>query len=135
MTNNTAQGTAQLTAGAYDIPATHDGSTEFTFELRFSETQGKRFSNETLRGHAFAVADGEDSEARRLEKFKNVRWEITVRPDSSGAVNIVLPAITDYTAGAPFAPMTAGPCPTAWRSPCRGRTDDRPSVRKVTTNP
>ena len=98
VTNNTAQGTAQLTAGAYDIPATHDGSTGFTFELRFSESPRKRFSHETLRDHAFTVTDGEVSGARRLEKFKNVRWEITVRPDSSGAVTIVLPATTDCTA-------------------------------------
>ena len=30
--------------------------------------------------------------ARRLEPGKNVRWEITVRPDSNNAVTIVLPA-------------------------------------------
>ena len=63
-----------------------------------SETPRKRFSHETLRDHAFTVTDGEISEARRLEKFKNVRWEITVRPDSSGTVTIVLPATTDCTA-------------------------------------
>ena len=36
--------------------------------------------------------------ARRLEKGKNLRWEITVSPDSNGAVTIVLPAPTDCEA-------------------------------------
>ena len=36
--------------------------------------------------------------ARRLEKGKNVRWEISVRPDGDGPVTIVLPATTDCTA-------------------------------------
>ena len=35
---------------------------------------------------------GEVLRARRLEPGKNVRWEITVSPDSNGAVTIVLPA-------------------------------------------
>ena len=33
--------------------------------------------------------------ARRLERGKNVRWEITVRPDGDGTVTIVLPATED----------------------------------------
>ena len=36
--------------------------------------------------------------ARRLEKGKNVRWEIHVTPDGDGPVTIVLPATTDCTA-------------------------------------
>ena len=34
----------------------------------------------------------------RLEKGKNVRWEISVTPDGDGAVTIVLPATTDCEA-------------------------------------
>ena len=33
--------------------------------------------------------------ARRLEKGKNVRREITVQPNGDGTVTIVLPATTD----------------------------------------
>ena len=33
-----------------------------------------------------------------MEKGKNLRWEITVSPDSNGAVTIVLPATTNCDA-------------------------------------
>ena len=36
--------------------------------------------------------------ARRLEKGKNLGWEIHVRPDGNGPVIIVLPVTTDCTA-------------------------------------
>ena len=36
--------------------------------------------------------------ARRLERPKNTRWEIEIRPTSSGDVTIVLPITTDCTA-------------------------------------
>ena len=57
------------------------GATIFTFELRFSEAPRKGFSYKTLRDNAFTVTGGEVVKARRLEKGKNVRWEISVRPD------------------------------------------------------
>ena len=87
-----------LTASAHDVPAAHDGSTTFTFEVRFSENPRKGFSYKTMRDHAFTVAGGEVTKARRLEKGKNVRWEISVTPDGNGPVTIVLPATTDCTA-------------------------------------
>ena len=98
VTNNTAQGTAPLTAGAYDVPATHDGSTGFTFELRFSETPRKKFSYKIMRDHAFTVTGGQVTGARRLVPRSNVGWEIHVQPDGDGTVTIVLPATTDCTA-------------------------------------
>ena len=98
MTNNTAKETAQLTAGAYDVPATHDGSTGFTFELRFSETPRKGFSYKVMRDHAFTVTGGQVTGARRLDPPSNVGWEIHVQPDGDGTVTIVLPATTDCTA-------------------------------------
>ena len=87
VTNDT-QAAAQFTASAHDVPAAHDGSTTFTFELRFSETPRKGFSYKTLRDHAFTVTSGEVTKARRLEKGKNVRWEIHVTTDCAapGAV-------------------------------------------------
>ena len=83
-----------LTAQFLDTPASHDGQSEFTFELRFSEAPKKGFSYKTLRDHALTVAGGEVIRARRLEKDKNARWEIHVRPDSNAAATIVLPATT-----------------------------------------
>ena len=46
-------------------------------------------------GKVIKVRGGEVVKARRLEKGKNVRWEITVQPDGDGTVTIVLPATTD----------------------------------------
>ena len=82
-----------LTATAHHAPASHDGSNSFTFELRFSENM-ESFSYSTLQEHAFAVTGGSVSKARRLEAGKNVRWEITVTPDSNADVTIVLPTTT-----------------------------------------
>ena len=88
--------TQPLTATIHNAPDSHDGQSKFTFELRFSEEFG--LSYKTLRDHAFTVTGGEVVKARRLEKGKNVRWEITVQPDSGGTVTIVLPATTDCDA-------------------------------------
>ncbi len=92
--------TVLLTAGAHDVPGSHDGSTTFTFELRFSEQIPVSYI--TLRDHAFTVTGGDVVNARRLEQGssdrKNVRWEISVTPDGNGAVTIVLPPTTDCEA-------------------------------------
>ena len=97
VTNDT-QAAVPLTASAHDVPAAHDGGTTFTFELRFSETPADGFSYKTLRDHAFTVTGGEVVKARRLEKGKNVRWEISVSPDGDGPATIVLPVTTDCDA-------------------------------------
>ena len=92
----TAAVTQPLTATIHDAPDSHDGQSKFTFELRFSEEFV--LSYKTLRDHAFTVTGGEVVKARWLEKGKNVRWEISVRPDSSADVTIALPATTDCDA-------------------------------------
>ena len=97
VTNHTPAA-VQLTASTHDVPAAHDGRTTFTFELRFSETPRKGFSYKTMRDHAFTVTGGDVVKARRLEKGKNVRWEISIRPDGNGTVTIVLPMTTDCEA-------------------------------------
>lgn len=84
-----------LTASFLDAPASHDGQTHFTFELRFSEAPVDDFSYLTLRDYAFTVTGGEVIEARRLERPANIKWEIKVQPDGDGAVTIVLPATSD----------------------------------------
>ena len=89
--------TTLLTAAIHDAPESHDGSAAFTFELRFSEDLDG-FSYRTLRDHAFTVTGGDVVSARRLERGKNVKWEIKVEPSTSAAVTVVLPATTDCTA-------------------------------------
>ena len=82
-----------LTAGFEGAPSTHDGQTAFTFELRFSEEFD--LSYVTLRDHSFTVTGGTVARARRLEPPGNVRWEITISPESNADVTVVLPATTD----------------------------------------
>ena len=87
-----------LTASAQNVPSSHDGSATFTFELRFSEEPKTDFSYKTLRDHAFTVTGGTVVGARRLDRPGNIRWEISVSPDSNGDVTVVLPATTDCEA-------------------------------------
>ena len=70
----------------------------FTFELRFSEAPADSFSYTRVRDHAFTVAEGSVSNVRRLEPGKNVKWEITVTPDSDADVTIAVNATTDCSA-------------------------------------
>ena len=100
VTNDTASApddtaSAPLTASAHDAPSAHNGQDAFTFEFRFSEDPKPDFSYTTVRDHAFTVTGGSVTYVRRLEPGKNVRWEITVTPDSSAAVAIALNATTD----------------------------------------
>ena len=106
-----------LTATTRGVPSSHDGSAAFTFELRFREEPEPDFSYTTWRDPAFTVTGDQVTQARRLERPSNIQWEITVRPDSSGAVTVVLPVTGDCEAdGAPSARRTAGGSPTGWRS-------------------
>ena len=89
---------APLTATVHDEPASHDGQSVFTFELRFSESPKDDFSYKTLRDHAFLVTGGEVTKARRLTKGSNIGWEITVTPNSDANVSVVLPVTTDCNA-------------------------------------
>ena len=88
-----------LTATVHDVPSSHNGQDAFIFELRFSEDPKPDFSYTTVRDHAFTVTGGSVTYVRRLEPGKNIRWEITVTPDSSAAVAIALNATTDCEAG------------------------------------
>ena len=77
-------------------PATHDGSSEFTFEIEFSEEFG--LSYVTLKNHAFNVTGGSVERAQRTDKPSNIPWRITVKPQGTGDVTIELPATTDCDA-------------------------------------
>ena len=87
-----------LTAAIHDAPESHDGQEDFTFELRFSEEPKEDFSYLTLQDHAFTVTGGEVAGARQLDgdsDTSNIRWEITVSPDSNANVTVKLPVTED----------------------------------------
>ena len=97
-TDAVAPASAPLTATFTDVPAEHAGAGEtFTFGLTFSEHVAG-LSYKTLRDAAFSVTNGQITRARRRTKGSNQGWTITVKPDSSGAVTIRLPATTDCDA-------------------------------------
>ena len=90
-----------LTAAIQDAPESHDGEKKFTFQLRFSEDLKEDFSYKTLRDHAFTVKKGTVVGARRLDgdsDTPNIRWEVSVSPDSNADVTVELPATTDCNA-------------------------------------
>ena len=77
-------------------PASHDGSSEFTFEIEFSEEFG--ISYRTLKFDAFNVTGGSVKTAQRTDKPSNIHWRITIKPQGNGDVTIELPATTDCNA-------------------------------------
>ena len=92
-----AEAADPLTVTLENDPASHDGSADFTFEIRFSEHIAD-LSYKTLRDHAFTVTGGQVKKAQRMDpasETRNIAWRITVRPDSNGDVTIVLPVTTD----------------------------------------
>ena len=90
--------TTPLTASFQNVPASHDGQTSFIFELRLSEEPKSDFSYTTMRDHAFTVTGGSVTGARRLNPPSNTGWAVSVEPDSSGDVTVVLPLTTDCAA-------------------------------------
>ena len=85
-----------LTATFGNVPDSHTGSGEFTFDLAFSENFP--LSYRTLRDHAFTEDGGDVKRAQRKVPGSNQTWTITVEPDGNGAVSITLPATTDCDA-------------------------------------
>ena len=85
-----------LTASFASAPATHDGSSEFTFDIEFSEEV--KLSYVTLKNHAFNVTGGSVEKGQRTDKPSNISWRITVKPNPTGEVVIELPATTDCDA-------------------------------------
>ena len=85
-----------LTVALENVSDAHDGESTFRFEIRFSREVKLSFRN--LRDQGFEVTGGTVTKAKRLEKPSNIRWRITVEPDSRADVTIVLPVTTDCTA-------------------------------------
>ncbi len=85
-----------LTASIQGQPSSHDGQADFTFELHFSEEVPVSYV--TLRDHAFTVTGGAVGKAQRLTQGSNIGWRITVQPDSTADVTVLLPVTTDCDA-------------------------------------
>ena len=81
-----------LTASFSGMPAEHDGSTEFTFELHFSEDVKAGY--ERIRDDAFSISGGNINQARRQTQGSNQSWEIKVRPSGGDRITITLPETT-----------------------------------------
>ena len=84
-----------LTASLHtdDTPESHDGSADFTFELRFSEEFSLGYV--TLRDHAFTINGGAIVNANRVSPPSNLRWRITLQPASDADVSVTLAITTN----------------------------------------
>ena len=88
----------ELTARLDATPASHDGETAFTFRLSLSDDIAN--SDADVRDNAFEVSGGNVTEASRVDGRSDL-WEITITPDGTGNVTIVLAANRECgTAGA-----------------------------------
>ena len=86
-----------LTATFSNVPSSHSGSGEFTFDLAFSENLSLSYI--TLRDHAFTEDDnGPVTRAQRKVQGSNQTWTITIEPKGNGAITITLPETTDCAA-------------------------------------
>ena len=95
-TASVAAAPSRLTVSLENAATTHDGSAVFTFDIRFSEELALSYT--TLKFRAFDVTGGEVLNSQRMDKPSNIRWLITVRPDSNGDVTVVLPVTEDCAA-------------------------------------
>ena len=84
---------SSFTAELKNVPAGHDGSSTFTFELYLSEAAVSSWR--TVAGGIWEVSGGAVTRARRLDPNgadRNKRWEVTVTPSQGGDIVIALPA-------------------------------------------
>ena len=86
--SSTATSAEPLTARFSDVPTEHDGQSEFTFSLTFSEEP--KLGYRTLRDHAFDVSGGDMRKARRQQQGSTLAWTIHVEPSGPGTVSIGL---------------------------------------------
>ncbi len=91
-----APGTQALTASFHGLPASHDASGLFGFELRF----GEEIAGLTLASveSALSVTGGRLIDVRRTVRGKNDRMTVRVRPAGAGAVTLALAATADCAA-------------------------------------
>ena len=88
----------ELTARLDATPASHDGETPFTFRLVLSDEIDNTVAD--VRDSAFEVSGGDVTSASRVDGRSDL-WEITITPDGTGNITIVLAANRECgTAGA-----------------------------------
>ena len=93
---------AALTASFEDLPEAHDGATAFTFRLSLSDDIAN--GDVDVRDSAFEVTGGSVTDVGRVDGRSDL-WEITVTPDGTGNVGIVL--LADRACGTAGALCTA----------------------------
>ena len=98
----TQEEAAPLTASFEDLPETHDGATAFTFRLVLSADIAN--SDADVRDSAFEVTGGSVTDVGRVGGRSDL-WEITVTPDGTGNIGIVL--LADRACGTAGALCTA----------------------------
>ena len=87
-----------ITASFKGMPVEHDGTSSFTFELRFSKDI-KGFNYASLRNNGFfQVTNGSVTNATRLVEGSDRRWGITVQPSNNNDITITLPETTNCSA-------------------------------------
>ena len=91
-----------LTAQFEELPADHDGSTPFTFRLSLSDDIAN--TDADVRDSAFEVTGGSVTGVSRVDGRSDL-WEITVTPDGTGNIGIVL--LAARACGTPGALCTA----------------------------
>ena len=75
---------SSVTASFQDLPVEHDGSSNFTFQLSFSELLRPR-SKRSIKD-ALTITQGSLQSVRKVNDRSN--WNITVQPSSTAAMNI-----------------------------------------------
>ena len=78
-----------VTARFEQVPSNHDGSSEFRFQLHFSEEVDLSATDFT--GALFITAGGTVISATRLQPPSTVGWEVVARPDGTDDMFITLP--------------------------------------------
>ena len=89
----TDEDVSALTAELQNMPSEHDGESAFKFRLKFNQNVTTKYR--VMEDDVFEVTGGEVSDARRVDKRRDL-WQITVEPDGDDEnVTITLPETTD----------------------------------------
>ena len=86
----------QLTAQFKRVPVAHDATGVFSVELHFSENI-PGLSYRTMAGPAFEATNSTITGARRMERGKNQKWVVNVRPAGPESVTLTLAPTPDCT--------------------------------------
>ena len=87
-----------LTVRLDGVPATHDGSSPFTFNVLFSEEPASGYSYRTLQGSTLRVFQGRQMGVRavkRLTPGSNRRWQVTLAPISGEDMRVEIGRTAD----------------------------------------